>query len=274
MEKAQKKRLIIISICLLVFLLVVYGIYLKYKPQPSCFDGIQNQNEAGVDCGGICAQQCALTAEKDLVAQQAGFVPSGVANNFDIYGVVSNPNQTLGSGSFDYQFTVKDAAGTIITTKNGTGFILPGETKYLVVSNQALQGTPNKVELTLSNPQWVEVNDLYEKPQLKIINKNYSEITNGIGFSEATGLLKNESPLDLNSIRLEIILKDDQGQVVATNSTQMNTVQAGENRDFRVFWPNKFPGTVANMEVQPEVNIFSSDAFVKKYFKPAKFQQH
>jgi len=268
------KRIAIISVYALVLIAILIFIYLRFQTKPSCFDGVQNQNEAGVDCGGICAEQCALIAQKDLAVQQTGFVPSGVANNFDIYGVVSNPNQALGSSNFNYQFTIKDAAGTIIATNNGTGFILPGETKYLVVSNQALQGAPAKVELTLSNPQWVEVNDLYEKPQLKIVNKNYDEITSGVGFSEVTGLLKNESPLDFSSIKLEIILEDEQGQVIALNSTQMNTVQAGENRDFRVSWPNKFPGTVANMEVQPEVNVFSSDAFVKKYFKPAKFQQH
>jgi hypothetical protein len=271
----ETKRIVISFIYVLILIILVVFIYNTWlKPKPSCFDAIKNQNEEGVDCGGICAQKCALTAQQDLMVQQAGFVPSGVANNYDIYGVVSNPNQTLGSGSFSYQFTVKNAAGTVVATKSGMGFILPGETKYIVESNQAMQDIPAKVELVVSNPQWVEVNDLYEKPQLKVVQKNYSEISNGIGFSEATGLLKNESPLDFTSIKVEIILKDDQGQVVALNSTQMNTVQAGENRDFKVSWPNKFPGTVANMEVQPEVNVFSSGAFVEKYFKPAKFQQH
>lgn len=268
------KRIAIISIYLLILIAFLVFIYLKFQTKPSCVDGIQNQNEQGVDCGGICAERCALVAQQNLAVQQTGFVPSGVANNYDIYGVVSNPNQALGSGSFNYQFTVKDAAGTTIATKNDTGFILSGETKYLVSSNQTMSDTPASVELSLGNPQWIEVNDLYEKPQLKIVYKNYKEITNGVGFSEATGLLKNESPLDFSLIKLEIILKDNQGQVIGLNSTQMGTVQAGENRDFRFFWPNKFPGTVANMEVQPEVNIFNSDAFVKKYFKPAKFQQY
>ena len=42
---------------------------------------------------------------------RAGAVDSGIPNSFDLYGVVSNPNQTLGSPKFNYQFTVKDAAG-------------------------------------------------------------------------------------------------------------------------------------------------------------------
>jgi hypothetical protein len=268
------KKIVIISIYLLILIAFLVFIYFEFKAKPSCFDAVQNQNEEGLDCGGICAEKCALVAQQDLAVQQTGFVPSGVANNYDIYGVISNPNQTLGSSSFNYQFTVRNAAETIITTKNGTGFILPGETKYLVANNQAMQDTPTKVELVISDLQWVEVNDLYERPQLKIVNKNYKEISSGIGFIEATGLLKNESPLDFSLIKLEIILKNDQGRVVALNSTQMNTVQAGENRDFRVFWPNNFPGTVANMEVQSEINVFNSESFVKKYFKSEKFQQY
>ena len=61
---------------------------------------------------------------------------------------------------------------------------------------------------------------------------------------------------------------------MALNSTEMSTVQAGESRDFRVTWPQKFPGNVANMEVQAETNVFSSDAYVKQNFQPQKFQQY
>jgi hypothetical protein len=268
------KRIIIISVYLIILIAIVTFIFLRLQAKPSCFDGIQNQNETGIDCGGICTARCALTSEQDLKVQQTGFVPSGVTDNFDIYGVVSNPNQVLGSGSFTYQFTIKNSSGSIIATKGGMGFILPGETKYIVESNQPIPETPAEVELKISNPHWVEINDLYEKPQLKVVNKDYSEVAGGIGFSEATGLLKNESPLSFASIKIEIILKDEQGQVIALNATQMNTVQAGENRDFKVTWPNRFPGKVAKMEIQPEVNVFSSDAFVKKYFKPEKFQQY
>ncbi|MFA6974181.1 MAG: FxLYD domain-containing protein [Parcubacteria group bacterium] len=273
MEKTQQKRLIIIGIYVLIFLLVIYGFYSKFKPQPSCFDGKQNQNEQGVDCGGVCAQKCAIVAEKNLVVEQASFVASGVGNNFDLFAVVTNPNQTLGSSKFNYQFTVKNAAGETMGTQSGSSFILPGETKYVVESNLSLRDVPVKVELSITNPEWVEANEFYEKPQLKVVNKNYAPISNGVGFSEATGLLKNESSLSFATIKVEIILKNAQGEVVALNSTQMNTVQTGENRDFRVFWPNRFPGEVANMEVQSEVNVFASDAFVKKNFKPAKFQE-
>jgi hypothetical protein len=274
MDKNQRKRLIIIVVYAIIFLLIVYKVYSWMKPEDSCFDGVQNQNEQGVDCGGICEQKCEIVAEHDLVVQEAGFVESGVAGSYDLYAIVANPNQTIGSQSFEYKFTVRNSDGAAIAIKSGTGFILPGETKYVVESNIATQGMPEKVELSISNPIWDEANDAYEKPQLKVVNKQYSEITNGIGFAEATGLLKNESSMDFTTVSIRIILKDEQGKIIALNSTEMNTVVSGENRDFRVFWPNRFAGNVSNMEVQAETNVFSSEAFVKKYFNPQKFQQY
>ncbi|MBN2497104.1 MAG: hypothetical protein JXR96_21100 [Deltaproteobacteria bacterium] len=37
------------------------GLYDRLYPRPSCFDGLQNGDEQGVDCGGICAQPCSPT---------------------------------------------------------------------------------------------------------------------------------------------------------------------------------------------------------------------
>ena len=272
MDKNQRKRLIIISVYAIIFLLLVYGVYSWTRPEQTCFDGIQNQNEQGVDCGGICGKKCEIVAEHELIVEGAGFVESGLAEKYDLFAVIDNPNQTLGSENFNYKFIVRDSQGLVIALKEGSGFILPGETKYIIENNIAMQGLPDKVELKISNTRWDEANENYEKPQLRVVNKQYDEITNGVGFGEATGLLKNESSMDFNTISVKIILKDDQGKIIALNSTEMNTVLAGENRDFRVFWPNRFTGNVSNMEVQAETNVFSSEAFVKKYFKEQKFQ--
>ena len=51
-----KKQLKIFSgFAVLVLLIVLGGIY-YFEPSPSCFDKIQNQNEEGIDCGGVCKQ--------------------------------------------------------------------------------------------------------------------------------------------------------------------------------------------------------------------------
>jgi len=277
MDKNKKKQIIIASIYAILFLLffgfVFSKIYFWIKPAPTCSDGIKNQNEEGTDCGGVCSNKCAPAARYDLKVISAGFVESGFPGKYDLYAEVSNPNSDLGASQFQYLFKIKNSSGEQTATREGTAIILPGETKYVIENNIESKTAPESVEAEIKNPVWVEFAD-YEKPQLKIINKNYNEINSGVGFGEAVGVLRNDSPFDFSAIKIKVILKDFDGKIVALNSTQINTVKSGENREFRAFWPVKFPGTVGNMEVQAEVNVFDSDSFAKKYFKTQKFQEY
>jgi hypothetical protein len=274
MKKAVKKRIIIILIFLFFVFFLFLSLYLYFKPQPSCFDGKQNQNEQGIDCGGICAQECDNVKAQPLIVEEFGIISSGLEKKYDFYARINNPNAVFGSKKFDYTVQFKDFNGEIITTRKGSDFILPREKKYIVIENVDSDSKPIKANLKINNSNWVKFNNYYKKPDVEIINKKYNEVSNGINFAEVYGLLKNNSPYDFNSIKIKVILKDDKDKVVALNSTQMNTINSGEQRDFKLFWPHRFNGSVSNMEVQAEVDIFNSNAFIKKVFKSEKFQQY
>lgn len=271
MKKRDIKRLVIIFVYLLILIGFFVLIYFWLKPTENCFDQKMNQNEQGVDCGGICQKKCDLLPQFDLTVREIGYVESGISGKYDLFGEVSNPNNDFGSGSFNYEFEIKNSSGVALNKFSGESFILPGEKKYLIATNVPAENAPGEVALTIGEIKWEEFVN-YEKPQLKIINRNYQEINSGIGFSEAFGLLKNESPFDFSSIKISIILKDSLDKIVALNSTILNTVKTGESRDFKAIWPSKFLGEVENMELQLEVNVFDSEAFAKRYFRSQKFQ--
>jgi len=277
MEAIKRKKTIIICVYIVIFgsLFAFFTVKTYYwiRPAETCFDKIKNQNESEVDCGGVCLKKCPARVEHDLTVLNSGLVESGSANKYDVYGEVENPNSDFGSGQFKYVFTFKDSSGNAVASKEGLGYILPGEKKYIVENNVESASVPESVQLEMKENKWIEFTD-YEKPQLKIVNKNYNEINSGLGFSEFTGLLRNESPFDFSSIKINVIIKDEFDKIIALNSTRINSVKSGEDREFRVFCPNKFEGTVRNMEVQPEVNIFNSESFSKKYIDSQKFQEY
>ena len=274
-EKSKKKRIIIIVIYVTIFLLILSAIAYAVKPKPNCFDGKMNQNEEGFDCGGICQKECEVVAEESIQVEKTGFVSSGIINKYDIYGQIYNPNTFFGSGEFSYQFVVKDGTGKVVAEKNGKNFILPGERKYLIENNIETNEIPVTVELVVNESEWIKFNTGdYQKPELKVVNKNYTEISSGVNFSEAIGLVKNESHFDFEKINIYVILKSPNDEVIALGSTQINSVKSGENRDFRTFWPSRFPGEVRVMDTQTDVNVFKSDSFSKRYFQTEKFQQY
>ena len=268
----NRKRIIIVAVYLVVLVLIVWFIYAKTRPIQTCADKIKNQNEEDVDCGGICAP-CKKINTLPLQAGEAGIVSSGVSGEYDFYGAVANPNNTFGSSEFKYKIALKDASGAVIAQKEGSSFILPGEKKYIVENNIPSSTMPASAEFTITDTAWTEFTGYYEKPDLQVVNKNFNLITSGVGFAEAKGLLKNKSPFAFDLIAIEIIVRDTNGKIIALNSTQMRTVQSGEERDFRALWPNRFPGgeSVGDMEAQVEVNIFRSDAFFKKYSAAQRF---
>lgn len=275
MEKAAKKRIIAILVYLAVFFGFCFLVYVHFKPKATCFDGIQDQNETGVDCGGVCAKKCGPQVKvQPLQIQKTGAVPSGVLGKYDFYALVSNPNAVYGSKKFDYVVDLKDASGKILATRTGSDFILPGETKYLVEPDISVSGSPATADIKINNSDWVQLNSYYEEPNIEVVNKTYTQVSDGTEFSQAYGLLENNSPFDFDLIKIEIILQDANGNVLALNSTQMKTVKSGEQRDFTVAWPNSFPGSVANMNVQAEVNVFDSSTFLKQYYQAEKFQQY
>jgi len=274
-KRSKFKRIVIIIIYLVIFLFIISAIVYAVKPKPDCFDGKLNQNEQGIDCGGVCEKKCEIIAEDPIQVLEANFVPSGLSNKHDLYGYIYNPNSLFGSPEFSYKFSVKDASGKVIVEKSGKNFVLPGERKYLIETNLDILENPYSVELSIENVKWSEFNvGDYQKPDLKIVNKNYDKIVSGVGFSEVKGLLKNESQFDFASIDVYVILRSPEGKIIALNSTRMDVVKAGENRDFRVFWPSRFSGEVRTVETQTDVNVFKSEAFVKRYFNTKKFQEY
>ena len=272
-DKAKRKRIIISSVYLAILFLIIWGIYARFRHVPTCSDGIKNQREEGVDCGDVCQKSCGVAAQK-LVVGQMGVVPSGLSGKYDFYVQITNPNATFGDKNFYYTLNFKNSDGAVIAARKGSSYILPGENKYVIESNIDSATVPASFDFAINSSDWVEFNEYYEKPDLQIVNKNYNEVSGGVGFSEASGLLKNKSAYDFDLIKVEIILKDNDGKILALNSTQMKTVAADEQRDFRVSWPNRFPGTVGNMEAQAEVDIFNSDTFMKRAYKTEKFQQY
>ncbi len=269
MEKNLKKRLIIIAIYASIIIILFWFFYSIIKPEETCSDGIKNQNEEEIDCGGICAK-CKKILVQEINIGEKGIVESSIQNKYDFYGLIINPNKIYGSNDFSYRVIFKDENGNVLSEVTGKNFILPSESKYIIENNIESEKKPSQIDFIVEKANWTEF-EYYERPELKIINKTINEVSSGIGYVEAKGLLRNESPFDFSVIKINVILRDAENKIVALNSTEMRTVRSNEEREFKAFWPSKFPGSATYVEVQPEVNIYNSDAFAKRYFKKQSF---
>lgn len=271
----ETKRLIVVVIVAMAMLVAGTLLYLIVRPAPSCFDGEENQNEEGVDCGGVCAVACVVELKgEDLEVLEVAWVPDGAsAGRFDALARVYNPNTTLGAETFSYTMTLRDVAGRELSSERGTAWILPRETKTILAFGLPAGTTPDKATLSITDVSWTKFDGYQEKPRLNILDRRYEAISSGVGFGQATGLLVNDSPFDFQSIMIKVILRDAEGKPLAVNQNEMRTVVVKEQRDFRLVWPRAFPGVVERVEMEADADVFHTDNFIKRYFPGGQFQE-
>lgn len=250
------KRVIIATLFLSLNGLVFGSIYWVFiRVAPTCFDAKQNQNEQGIDCGGICTNACVeVVVGEDFRLQEVAFVPGG-NGRYDVLARITNGNDVIGASSFRYTFELRGAAGQVLGTRTGQGSILPRETKSIIEVNLETSGPPGAVTFAVGDIVWERRSD-YSRPAVGLYQQRYSPITTGVGYGEASGLTVNESPDDFRSVVVRVILRDGAGKPLAFNQTRQNNIRAGESRSFQLVWPLPFPGVVETVDMEADVDVY------------------
>ena len=255
------KRIIIILIYLAIIAIFSLVIYFIFKPEPSCFDGIKNQGEEGIDCGGSCQKKC----EKKINYQKLEVKSIEMADDGqgakDVLIKIYNPNEEYGAKNF--RFVIADDLNS--RSKFYEDFILPKETKYIVINGYKLASDANQIKVGIDNNNidWRRAIN-YRDPKLIIYNERYALEASGGDYAKIVGLLVNKSSVDYETIKIKGILRDEQGKFLGGSYHIINTIPAGNKREFIIHFPTSPQTKVANIEVQAETNIFNNDNYLKK----------
>lgn len=257
MKRFIKQTIIIIAVLLFVTT-VIGGLLWLFRVKPTCFDGIKNQEEEGIDCGSICEKSCPRELPKITPLKVANFEIVKGGNKCDLVVVVENPNSSLGAQQIPYSIKWNQVV------KRGEFYIYPSEKRYLTEINMDCQnGEP---ELTIGDPPSWEFFRGYEKPNLEFSDYklNYTNTSGSYEFAELKGIISNKSPFDLKSVEIYAVIKDSGGETIAVNKTTVNSILVSERREFRIFWTHSFPeGGVPTLFTT--TNLFNSENFLKRY---------
>lgn len=270
-----KKQFIIITVLVVILLIFGFLFYLFSRPAPSCYDGIKNQGEEEVDCGGPCIP-CEVKSLKPVkVIWVKALAIKDKQGVYDVAAQIRNPNQNYGLSKLSYEFKLYDESDSLIFSKKNSTFILPNETKYIIEPRLEVNQSISKISLVLEPGEpgdWQKLKD-FEKNQLFIKNKNYQLLESGPGFSQVSGIVKNASAFDFDKVQINVILFNQQHEVVGVNKTEMRTLLSGEERYFLTTWFSKIEDEVFFVDVEAETNVFIDENFMKRYGAPEKFQE-
>lgn len=260
MNKYHKKKFKIAFIYLLILVIIVGGIYLLIRlKSPSCSDGIQNQGEEGIDCGGPCPS-CPWQIQKDLEIIFTEAIETQ-DNYSDLIAKIRNPNKEFGAELFSYAFDLYDSQGSLIISKQGSSYILPQETKYIIEQKVLVQSKIYNVEFRVVHVPWQKLVD-YEEPELLIRNLDFKQLDN---TSQLSGTLENRGNYDFDRIDIYSVLFDAESNVVGAGKTEARTILSKESRYFEINWFFPIDVRLENIDASAKTNVFLDENFMRRY---------
>ena len=254
------KQIIIALVCLLILVIVGVGIYLITKPRlPTCDDGIQNQKETGVDCGGPCSP-CLWQIREDF---EIIFIEAVKTkdNYLDLVAKIKNPNQDWGAESFSYVFDLYDSENNLIISDKGTSYILPLETRYIIKQRVLAEAEISNVEFKVADIRWQELTD-YEEVELLIKNPEFKQTE---ALSQLTATLENISSYNLDKVDVYVVLFDKESKILGAGKTELRTILSKERRYFETSWFFPIEEKVEEVDAAAKTNVFLDDNFMRDY---------
>ncbi len=221
------------------FLLVAAGIGLLVyqsflKPAPSCTDGIQNQGEEKIDCGGPCTA-CELIELQDLRVTRAPKVFAAGDGTIAVVAEVLNPNRDYTAKTFPYTLLIYESSGRLI--EEVAGETSAGALRRVLILETGVKTYHKSIarmELRLGTPGW-EKSITALRPSVSV--SSGPETTNSGSLIRVSGSVKNESSFDVSGVRLIAVIADQYGKELFASKTILSAIPASGERDFSVAFP-------------------------------------
>ncbi len=248
---ARRKFVYIFVLILIISGPVAYIIYKKSQKPPSCFDGIQNQNERGVDCGGICRIACfdRVKTEPDIQWSRAYYVAKGVYN---LVAYIQNPNIDYISKPTKYVFKVYDDKNVLITSREGVVGI--PTTKVFPVFEATVdtgEVIPKTVTFEFTEPvTWLEY--FGNRPELETVEQKLSRIDTS---PKLDAKIKNKTINTYRNVEVIAIIYNEEGNGVMSSRTYIDKIGDKETVNVVFTWPEAINFKPSKIEVIPNLSL-------------------
>ncbi len=228
------KKLIYGLFYFIILSLIGFWFYSSFlKPRPSCFDKIRNQDEEGVDCGGICGQLCFPEDFQELKVTQEKIFPID-SEHLTLFAEIRNSNLNFAAKNFKYTFNVYNTKNEIIKTLTSENFIFENDTSYLLFPNLNLVSSSTKsLNMIIEDVSWVKAKD-FKKPNFSI---SETQISLDENYIKVSGLAANQTPFDAKNIKIIVVLYDNLSRPIGASMTTLDDLVSNTTRPFRISHP-------------------------------------
>ncbi len=227
--------------------LVSFGVYKTYIYAPgNCFDGVMNNDEAGVDCDGSCVRMCAASVMQPTVLWAKSFEIS--AGQYNAVAYVENKNQLAATPVLEYTFEFFNGSKKI-GEKKGTTVLPPNSIYPIFEGRLAFTEDVTNTTLTLTTPElWVPAT--LGREQFKTSNLDLKAVDTE---PRLTVSLENTALTKANGIEVVATLFNSFGEPITASQTYIDSFEGRSRRDIVFTWPRPLSKTIRSCDIPSDI---------------------
>ncbi|MFA5934700.1 MAG: hypothetical protein WC827_02345 [Candidatus Paceibacterota bacterium] len=250
MSWAQRRKATYTLGFLVIIILIFVFIFLKFfNKQQTCFDGIKNQNELGIDCGGQCTILCrAQYTDPTVLWTRWSKVTNAGTYNVLIY--IQNSNLGIGAYKAPYSLSIYDKDNILLYSKKDYTYIPPSNNFTIFESDININDKiPARIDFTFSTGFiWQKI----ENEELNIVAISKVIVDEDIK-PKLLVTLKNKSLKEIDNIESVAILYDEDANAIAFSKTKIDLITKDNTEDIVFTWPEKFEKKIYKIDVISKV---------------------
>ncbi len=235
-----KRKFLIISIIVLVLGLIAWGAYAALlKRPPTCFDGKENGNELGVDCGGSCARFCEEEIKNPIMRSDPRVFEVSPGNySVLIYFENSNVNAEVKQAPYSIRLNTK--SGALLEERKGVVSI-PKHSRFAILETGFMTPSSDVGRADFAwdgNLSWIR----NEVPSPDVFVTN-SRLSNENIRPRVDATVSNKSLLDIPALEFIAVVSDGAGNAVGASKTVVRDLLREDVVPITFTWPRAFSTT-------------------------------
>ncbi len=217
---------------------------------------IQKTNQVLTDLGLIRVTTEEISKPDNILITKTSAFESSTGT-YDVVSKIRNPNPEFAVSQFTYTFNLGG-----VTTNPKTGWLLPGEEKYLSLTNFKSTATISQAKLNIYDIKWKRVVDsnILPKTNFIISESEYNLTSLEDVQSQAQGVIYNQSAHGFDQVKVTAVLVYND-EPIAVNQTNINRWLSGQEKTFNFTWAKKYPLT-SELKIQTETNILDENNLI------------
>lgn len=250
----KRKLMVIVGISIVALIFFFIFIKPQFEIAPTCFDGMQNGKESGVDCGGSCAQFCDINALPIVTTWSRSF--EVIPGRYNAIALVENQNTDAAVVSISYEFKLYDDNNVFIARRTGKTYILPNnQTAIFAPGISTGDRIPVRTDFAFTEePFWLQT----PKGLGQGLTPTVSNILMKDPFTKPTltATIKNNSRFDLTNFDVVAVLYNSDNNAIAASTTFIESLPEGGKYEVFFTWQKSFVEEPVRIEILPQVNVF------------------